>query len=404
MPLINLYNPQNTKVRLLLDTTLIKEIKSLFLNIKNGDIDSYSLVIMSGLFGTNHLNSFSLPSFKVFEEKPSLYELLAKGITYSKYLTLSAEDKIIVREHLTSAWEFENPADKRTIYPKTMLSGCLEFFWSFLPATKYSLLLRYSKGVYNEYIKRHNITNMGVHIKKRNSIIYVAPSPDILNLLLKNINNTTPGFTGNPFDTPLWTFTDICNIFDSTSVSLTPLNLKINWLISSVLLIEEYNILIKAIRHIENINNSGYISLSGLKASTIWRYRQHLYYYPFEHQDIIDSYVIDINNDEVYYRELLEDFFYVCLNLLLAKTVIDYVNNEYIDTKVDLKIFTQDISALVEKHTNKYSEAYACLDKIREIRINSMDADSLAIHLNHSVRPLMDLKSKNLKKISEMVN
>jgi hypothetical protein len=66
--------------------------------------------------------------------------------------------------------------------------------------------------------------------------------------------------------------------------------------------------------------------------------------------------------------------------------------------KVDLKIFTQDISALVEKHTYKYSEAYACLDKIREIRINSMDADSLAIHLNHSVRPVMDLKSKNLKK------
>jgi hypothetical protein len=44
---------------------------------------------------------------------------------------------------------------------------------------------------------------MGVHIKKRNSIIYVAPSPDILNLLLKNINIITPGFTGNPFDTPL---------------------------------------------------------------------------------------------------------------------------------------------------------------------------------------------------------
>jgi hypothetical protein len=149
--------------------------------------------------------------------------------------------------------------------------------------------------------------------------------------LLKNINIITPGFTGNPFDTPLWTFTDICGIFDSTSVSLTPLNLKINWLISSVLLIEEYNILIKAIPHIENVNNRGYISLSGLKASTIWRYRQHLLFYPFEHQDIIDSLVIDINNDEVYYRELLEDFLYVCLNLLLAKTVIDYLNNEYID-------------------------------------------------------------------------
>jgi hypothetical protein len=59
-------------------------------------------------------------------------------------------------------------------------------------------LLEESKGVYDVYIKIHNIENMTEHIKQRNASFYVAPKPDLLELVKANLNVFTPGFTGSP--------------------------------------------------------------------------------------------------------------------------------------------------------------------------------------------------------------
>lgn len=90
-------------------------------------------------------------------------------------------------------------------------------------------------------------------------------------------------------------------------------------------------------------------------------------------------YIKNFDSDKVMLREIYEDILYVQLNLLLAIKIATYLDNSYIKDKRDFNLIslTKDIIKLIDAHKKYYSNAYQCLQNLREQDINSCNCEQL---------------------------
>ena len=75
-------------------------------------------------------------------------------------------------------------------------------------------------------------------------------------------------------------------------------------------------------------------------------------------------YIPDIFNDEILYLEIMEDFYYVLLNLILAKKILYSIDMNK-EVNINDPNFFQDIKSIIENHYNEYAEQYKDIENLR---------------------------------------
>lgn len=220
----------------------------------------------------------------------------------------------------------------------------------------------YTKDRLNEAL------NKSKSIKKNNLLRYTPSSSALKESVYKKLSFLTPGFTGNPLDSALWTY-PVDRMFCMDLNYMTPLIFLNTWKLNSYMFILEFNILIKAKLHIDNKNSSSFntrLHKETHKAYRMWQDRQLVIQNDSCCNASFPEYISDYTDDSVYNREICEDLFYVVLNILLAIKITNYVN-KYNKNKVDfdLTMFFKEIRLLLEEHKLEYHEGYACLQELR---------------------------------------
>lgn len=113
-----------------------------------------------------------------------------------------------------------------------------------------------------------------------------------------------------------------------------------------------------------HLENSDSIDLyDNLTSYEIYTYRQQELN-PFESYPD-DAFIQDFwSKSPALYRELYEDLLYLCLNLILAKDISDYIKeNNALDMNKEL--FFNKMKTIIEKHYSKYNVEYQCLFVLR---------------------------------------
>jgi len=211
-----------------------------------------------------------------------------------------------------------------------------------------------------------------------------------------NLNIITPGFTGSPLHTPLWTFDSALPGINKPLSEITAKSLFKEWLYASYMLIHEQNILQKAKKYLENKYSDKPITLSKeyLECYLKWRARQ-LYF----RDDRVEQ---DFSVDIVLYREICEDLLYVQLNILLAIRVCNYLNNTYKDNvDSDLAKLIIDMSDILNTHISTYAEAYSCLQEIRLYRFNKYSDWQLGLYYKEVIYSFLEEKKDNIADIEK---
>lgn len=197
-------------------------------------------------------------------------------------------------------------------------------------------------------------------------------------LIIANLNIITPGFTGNPFSTPLDTINEVkkCN-----PEVITPKSFYNNWLVSSYMLIWEYNILNRAKIYLESLSNSNSKKLpyDYEHAYILWQNRQFRIVKFNGSLLKQDLYIVNYNEYIVMYREICEDLLYVQLNLILAISILSYLHNKINNADFNRTLFTRDINNILINHIKKYSLGYSCLQELRVYSIKKHNIKHLKI-------------------------
>jgi len=235
----------------------------------------------------------------------------------------------------------------------------------------------------DNYSEQENIyLNSGIDIGKNINNIIALHNKNIIpahgnlglkKLIIANLNIITPGFTGDPFSTPLSTLDRNEGIgFNRTTAKF----LYDDWLVSSYMLIWEFNILNQAKLYLENLYNSNPKQLSSeyKNAYILWQNRQFKIA-GFNASNLKEYLFIDnYNEDIVMFREICEDLLYVQLNLILAVNIISYLHEN--KDNLNNNIYS-DINNIFIDHIKKYCLAYSCLQELRVYIINKYNVKHL---------------------------
>lgn len=204
-------------------------------------------------------------------------------------------------------------------------------------------------------------------IVKHNSRIKMAPKNHSLKdkesyLIWRGFNTPSPkDVTITPLDNTLY----------KDKNSIDPLDLYINWKVSSFMLIKEYYILIKCKLYMESlISNTPLLEDKSEYelAYNYWKKRQFIITNLYTEINVNDSiylnnYIKDFSNENILYREICEDIVYVMLNILLAKSIIDNINiKDYTNKNEEFK---SKLQYIIEDHYIKNKEGYKCLKDLR---------------------------------------
>lgn len=109
----------------------------------------------------------------------------------------------------------------------------------------------YNQYDYPVYTDKELVKSFNEKIDEANKNIIPAKDKTLLNIMKKNANIITPGFTGSPFDTPLSTI-NMLNVRRLTGSNMKPNFLFFQWMSSSYMLMVELNILNKAKIYLDN--------------------------------------------------------------------------------------------------------------------------------------------------------
>lgn len=86
---------------------------------------------------------------------------------------------------------------------------------------------------------------------------------------------------------------------------------------------------------------------------------------------INDKYIPDFTLDDIMLREILEDLTYVLLNLILAKTIIDFIHAEIDLNNTSSDMFFQKIETIIAKHYSDYTDEYKLLSSLRRFLVDN---------------------------------
>jgi NADH-ubiquinone oxidoreductase chain 3 len=255
-------------------------------------------------------------------------------------------------------------------------------------------------NIYELMQKSLDVLDIHVWIKEHNKLVIPVIKSITKTKVLENLNLITPGFTGNPFSTPLSTVFPNSE-WDKGPADIIPGIFYQGWIMSSYYMIYEYNILTKAKVYLENkcLSNPKELSLDYFDAFVHWQLRQ-FEISSFQPINIEKTfYIKDYTIDSVMYREICEDLLYVQLNLILAINMSLYLNKYKEDLNESNKPeFITDIMDILSKHITKHQAGYNSLQLIRENSINKLGQAELK-SVNSTIEK--DLNIKNLR-ISEL--
>lgn len=168
----------------------------------------------------------------------------------------------------------------------------------------------------------------------------------------------------------------------STSLKVTPLDgtdfgFGINnyekWKISTFMLITEYNFIIKALTYMTSIKSAN-LSDECKNSYTYWKVRQNLLSEINTGLfSLLDEGIINFSNSHIslysldtesLLREVIEDFLYVALNILLAKSVLENTElNKHLDNE---DLYFKILDDIFKKHFIDYKGEYDYLYSIRK--------------------------------------
>jgi len=160
--------------------------------------------------------------------------------------------------------------------------------------------------------------------------------------------------------TPLFgTFFPFVDLKDKSARSIYS-----QWKISSYMLIWEYNILNKAIKYMEELDSS--ISLPSVYRDCFQYWKNRQINLNLENPELfsLEIYLMDFTLDKDHlYREICEDFLYVMLNIILAKTIVENFNINSVNNDAE---FYSNMESIIKVHYLNHEEGYICLDSIRK--------------------------------------
>jgi hypothetical protein len=207
-------------------------------------------------------------------------------------------------------------------------------------------------------------------IKHNKSLVLPSKINDemLVNKLLIWFNHNTPGPT-SMYVTPL------CNTGYLIGIdSKSSLDIYNQWLVSTFMLILEFNCLNKAWLYLNNPELRD-LSKEFRKSYELWINRQLEILYA---ESSGDFFYLDKNNlprrfiptlwldGDMINREIAEDMLYVLLNILLSKSILTnpllrfYINND--------KLFFKELESIITKHYNLYDKEYVSLHGLREYK------------------------------------
>jgi hypothetical protein len=233
-----------------------------------------------------------------------------------------------------------------------------------------------------EYDKKVIANNKTVILPKDNELL--TEKENILTWIGYNTPTST-NFTVTPL-----LGTSFCEDIDPSLLDLSPLSLYRQWMISMYYLIWEYNIVIKVKSYLEEDNDKFLNNLEYIEAYCYWINRQTLIQ-GISSEDSFNKGQFIVNfslDDENFYREICEDYVYITLNIILAKSILDNSNLNSNITNRDK--FFLILRSILTDHMNKYKDQYKCLNLLRIYRLNNLC----------SVKSLKDL-SKEIEEENE---
>lgn len=145
----------------------------------------------------------------------------------------------------------------------------------------------------------------------------------------------------------------------------SPLNIFNLWKISSYMLIWEFNVLNRATKYMDNLSSNTSQPSAYKDSFEYWKNRQIII--NMEHPLLFQEgfYIRDFTIDlDQLYTEMCEDFLYVMLNIILAKSIVDEININYYQGSLGSE-FESKIKSIIYLHYQKYEEYYICLNSIR---------------------------------------
>ena len=128
--------------------------------------------------------------------------------------------------------------------------------------------------------------------------------------------------------------------------------------------------------------------------------------YSSKERNLSQHYYADYSSDDVMSSEVLEDIFYVQLNLLLANRIcIHLMNNNYINSenKCDSVAFIKDIQNCINMHISEYSDSYSLLQDIREYKIKKLDIKSAEFIYNNIIKDEINIKNYKMSLIKKIL-
>jgi len=155
-----------------------------------------------------------------------------------------------------------------------------------------------------------------------------------------------------------------------------------NWMVSSFLLGLEANQLFFALKY--SVKKSSNSSVSTLEENCFiyWQSRQidNILAPMLASPNKDEIYLIDFTLDHTMLREIMEDYTYVLLNLILANTIINYMD------KLDLYSlnsdeFFKEIKLIIDNHYLSYSKGYDLLYELRMFSANNFLTEKMLNNL-----------------------
>lgn len=146
-----------------------------------------------------------------------------------------------------------------------------------------------------------------------------------------------------------------------------------NWMITSFYLALEANQLIPALIYLSKFFANNPTSISSLEknAYTYWQSRQveTILADLLVHLNRNNVFMVDFTSPNIMYREILEDLTYVSLNLILAKTILDFIHTIDLNN-VNSEEFFSKIKSIIANHYLDYADGYLLLSELRKYTAN----------------------------------
>ena len=145
-----------------------------------------------------------------------------------------------------------------------------------------------------------------------------------------------------------------------------------NWMVSSFLLGLEANQLFFALKYYVKKSSNSSVSNLDKDCYIYWQSRQinNTLIPMLTSPNNEGVYLIDYTLDDNMSREIMEDYCYVLLNLILANTIINYMN-KFDLYSLNSKDFFKEIQSIIDNHYLSYSKGYDLLFELRMFLANN---------------------------------